>query len=566
MTSPYADRVKETTFSTGTGPVTLNGAVAGFQSFNAAFGVGPTVSYCLSQEAYGGVQWEVGQGHLSASNVLVRDTVLASSAAGALVTLSGPQYDVFCTLPAGSALTPAQAAAVAGGGMYMPGGQTVVAIGDSLQGNGIGSSTPGFSTNGQSGLNWGCALLGGRLWMPVGVTNAWVSGAPDLINYCLATTGTTSADAITSQIGPAALLKAGWWSVQTGTNDLTLLAGDSAITICNRIRTICRTALAAAAKVALWTIVPRNDAQWTANNAVIVAAGSTIAKQKLKQMEVNTWIRRYAQETPGIVLIDPYNELVDPASATGDWLSAYTIDGTHWNYAGGFVGGQVFANAMTSFLKPDLQSSIGQLDVYDATNNVAGDFAVTKGLQGSGAASGTGMTGTWPTGWTVDMQAGTATCVGAVQARTDTVSPGLLANGRELSLAVSTAGAASQLRVYQATTGAVIPAGIPFYCEAQVSVSANTAAWAGPSLQMFFNSGSPASNCAGMFSDGTTLPVGATFDAVIRTPLMRSNVAAGGLMFTQMNLVNASAATMKIRRISIRCLDPAMPGLVLGAA
>ena len=462
-------------------------------------------------------------------------------------------------------LSAAQAAAVAGGGMYMPSGQTVLAIGDSLQGNGIGLAAPGFCTFPQSGINWGCALLGQRIWMPVGVTTAWSSGSPDLINYCLATTGTTSKDAINNQIGPAALLKAGWWSVQTGTNDLTLLAGDSAVTVCGRIRTICQSALAAGSKVALWTIVPRNDAQWTSNSATIVAAGSTIAKQKLKQMEINTWIRRYAQETPGIVLIDPYNELVDPSSATGNWLAAYTSDGTHWNGAGAFVGGQVFANAMTSFLKPDLQSTISQLDVYDATNNVAGDFALTKGFQGSTAASGTGMSGTWPTGWTVDMQAGSSTCVGAVQARTDTVSPGLPANGNELQLAVSTAAAASQLRAYQASTGAVVPAGIPFYCEAQVSVSANSAAWSGPSLQMFFNSGSPSANCAGMFSDGSTLPVGVTFDAVIRTPLMKSSVTAGGYMFTQMNLVNASAATMKIRRISIRCLDPAMPGLVLGS-
>ena len=36
-----ADRVKETSTTTGTGDVTLAGAASGFRTFNAAFGVGP---------------------------------------------------------------------------------------------------------------------------------------------------------------------------------------------------------------------------------------------------------------------------------------------------------------------------------------------------------------------------------------------------------------------------------------------------------------------------------------------------------------------------------------------
>lgn len=458
-----------------------------------------------------------------------------------------------------------EVAVVSGAWIPVPGGQTVCAIGDSLQAGGIGDSGAGLGYLVQSPLNWGCALLKQALWLPVGATTAWAGGVPNLLNYSLATTATTTQDAINSQIGPAASLRAHWWSVLSGTNDLTLQAGSTVAEIAARVRTICQAGLAAGAKVALWTIPPRNDAQWTAMNAGIVAAGSTIAAQKLKHMGLNTWIRRYANETPGIVLIDPYNELVDAASANGEWLSSYTSDGTHWNGTGCYVAGQVFATAMRPFMKPQILSTVSQLDVYSASSNVAGDFAVTKGLQGSGAASGTGMTGTWPTGWTVDMQAGSSTCVGTVQARTDSVSTGVLANGRELQLAVSTAGAASQLRAYQATTGATIPANTPFYAEVEVSVSANSAAWQGPSLQMFFNAGTPAVNSMGMKSDASSLPVGALFDAVIRTPVMQSTAAAGGLLFTQMNLIASSAATMKIRRISIRCLDPAMPGLILGA-
>ncbi len=446
-----------------------------------------------------------------------------------------------------------------------PGGQLVVAIGDSLQGDGVTTGSLGFSTLAKSGINWGCALLKQALWMPVGVTSSYSSGAPDLVNYCLAASGSTAQDVIEDQLGPAQALKADWWSVQCGTNDLTLLAGSTVAQIAARLRTICETGLSSGSKIALWTIVPRNGAQWTAIESTITGAGSTIAKQKLKHMAVNNWIRRYAQETPGVVLIDPYHELVDPASAAGEWLAAYTADGTHWNGAGAFVAGQVFATAMRPFVKPVSLSSVSQLDIYDATDNISGDFAVTKGLQGSTAASGTGMSGTWPTGWTVGMASGAATCVGAVQARTDTVATGVLANGRELELAISTADADSRLRAYQAATGAVIPANTPFYAEAEVSVSANTAAWRGPLLQMFFNDGTPAIYSGALVPD-SSLPLGALFDAVIRTPVMQSTAAAGGLIFTHMDLIASSAVTMKIRRISIRAVDPALPGLLLGAA
>ncbi|MBK7515440.1 MAG: SGNH/GDSL hydrolase family protein [Betaproteobacteria bacterium] len=440
-----------------------------------------------------------------------------------------------------------------------PSGQLVVAIGDSLQGGGMGVAAMGFSTYNVSGLNWGCALLKQALWMPVGVTSAYSSGAPNLVNYCLAVSGTTTQDAIDDQVGPAQLLKAHWWSVQTGTNDLTLLAGSTVAQITARLRTICEAGLSSGARVALWTIVPCNSAAWTAVESTITGAGSTIAKQKLKHMAVNNWIRRYAQETPGVVLIDPYHELVDPASAAGEWLSAYTSDGTHCNGAGAFVAGQVFATAMRPFVKPVNLSSISQLDRYDATDNISGDFANSNGFQGG---DGTNP----PTGWTVGMQDGTATYTTATQARTDTVATGVPVNGRELQIAVSTASAASLLRAYQAATGTIIPANTPFYAEAEVSVSANSAAWCGPQLQMFFNDGTPAINSAGLYSDGSSLPVGALFDAVVRTPVMQSTAAAGGLIFTQMKMIASSAVTMKIRRISIRAIDPALPGLLLGAA
>ena len=94
---PYiADRVQETTTSTGTGPVTLAGAVSGYQSFAAGFGAGSrTVGYLIVS----GVNWEVGKGTFNGTTGLTRDTIRDSSNGDALITLSGTS-NVFCTASA----------------------------------------------------------------------------------------------------------------------------------------------------------------------------------------------------------------------------------------------------------------------------------------------------------------------------------------------------------------------------------------------------------------------------------------------------------------------------------
>lgn len=97
MALVLADRVRDTTTTTGTGAVTLSGSPpAGFQSF-AAIGNGNTTYYTIS----GGSQWEVGIGtYNSAGPSLNRDTVLASSNNGNLVNFSAGAKDVFVTYPA----------------------------------------------------------------------------------------------------------------------------------------------------------------------------------------------------------------------------------------------------------------------------------------------------------------------------------------------------------------------------------------------------------------------------------------------------------------------------------
>lgn len=93
-----ADRVQELTTTSGTGTLTLNGAVNGFQTFSNGIGNTNTTYYTIyDSTAY---VWEVGIGTVGAGT-LSRDTVLANSlGTTAKINLAGNQASVFCTYPA----------------------------------------------------------------------------------------------------------------------------------------------------------------------------------------------------------------------------------------------------------------------------------------------------------------------------------------------------------------------------------------------------------------------------------------------------------------------------------
>jgi hypothetical protein len=92
------DRVQETTTTTGTGTITLAGAVSGFQSFSV-IGNANTTYYAIVGQSTS--EWEVGIGtYTSSGTTLSRDTILASSNSGSAVNLSAGTKNVFVTYPA----------------------------------------------------------------------------------------------------------------------------------------------------------------------------------------------------------------------------------------------------------------------------------------------------------------------------------------------------------------------------------------------------------------------------------------------------------------------------------
>ena len=97
MALVLADRVRESSTTTGTGTITLAGASFGYQSF-AVVGDGNDTYYTIYDPTSG--DWEVGIGTYTASGTtLSRTTVLSSTNAGSLVSFGAGAKDVFVTYP-----------------------------------------------------------------------------------------------------------------------------------------------------------------------------------------------------------------------------------------------------------------------------------------------------------------------------------------------------------------------------------------------------------------------------------------------------------------------------------
>ena len=104
MALALADRVKETSTTTGTGTINLAGAVEGFQTFVAGVGNGNTTFYAIQDS--GGTAWEGGIGTITdaSPDTLARTTVISSTNSDNAISLSSGTHTVFGTYPAGKAV------------------------------------------------------------------------------------------------------------------------------------------------------------------------------------------------------------------------------------------------------------------------------------------------------------------------------------------------------------------------------------------------------------------------------------------------------------------------------
>ncbi len=97
------DRVKETTTTTGTGAISLGGAVTNFQAFSAVLSNGDTTYYAIVDTD--NTAFEVGLGtYASSGNTLTRTTVLESSNSGSAVNFGAGSKNIFIAYPAEKAV------------------------------------------------------------------------------------------------------------------------------------------------------------------------------------------------------------------------------------------------------------------------------------------------------------------------------------------------------------------------------------------------------------------------------------------------------------------------------
>tara|TARA_R100000951_G_scaffold115137_3_gene122266 strand:- start:295 stop:1368 length:1074 start_codon:yes stop_codon:yes gene_type:complete len=135
MALVVADRVKETTTTTGTGAITLAGATTNFVTFSSVLSDGDTTYYAIVDDA--NTDFEVGLGtYASSGNTLTRTTVLASTNSGSAVNLSAGSKEVFITYPADKSVN-----RDASGNVSVSGGVTATSFTGNVTGSVTGAVT-----------------------------------------------------------------------------------------------------------------------------------------------------------------------------------------------------------------------------------------------------------------------------------------------------------------------------------------------------------------------------------------------------------------------------------------
>jgi hypothetical protein len=204
-----ADRVKDTSTTTGTGNITVSGSAPfGYRTFSTVMSVADTFYYAIQGQST--AEWEIGVGTYASTNQFARTTVLASSASNSAVSFSSGTKNVFITLAAAktvqtdpSGTTPVagsipygtgtavsySSAGTAGqvltsGGTGVPTWTTVTGTG-TVTSVGVSGGTTGLTTSGGPVTTSGTITMAGTLAVAnggTGLTTTPANGALDIGN------------------------------------------------------------------------------------------------------------------------------------------------------------------------------------------------------------------------------------------------------------------------------------------------------------------------------------------------------------------------------------------------
>ena len=242
-----ADRVKDTSTTTGTGSITVSGASpTGYRTFSTVLGAGDTFYYCIQGQTT--AEWEVGVGTYTSANVFARTTVLASSNSGSAVLFSAGTKNVFITLaanktlqispsapptagsvPYGTGSTLAYSAAGTAGQVLTSGGSgsptwtTVTGTGTVTSVN-VSGGTTGLTASGGPVTTSGTITLAGTLAIANGGTNSTATPTAGTIPYGTGTALAYSAAGTAGQVLTSGGSGSPTWTTVTGTGTVTSVA------------------------------------------------------------------------------------------------------------------------------------------------------------------------------------------------------------------------------------------------------------------------------------------------------------------------------------------------------
>lgn len=213
MALVIADRVRETSTTTGTGTLTLDGAVTGFRTFSSAIGDTNTCYYTITL----GADYEIGVGTVGAGT-LARTTILKSSNSNNAVNFGAGTKDVFVTYAADKAVYKDASNNVNALGTISSGVWNGTEITVPYGGTGVATLTGIVKGNGQSAFS--AAVAGTDYVTPTGtetLTNKTLTN-PTVTNYVETPYTANSSTAITL-------------ALTNGTVQIITLTGNATITM-----------------------------------------------------------------------------------------------------------------------------------------------------------------------------------------------------------------------------------------------------------------------------------------------------------------------------------------------
>jgi hypothetical protein len=238
-----ADRVKDTSTTTGTGNITVSGSAPfGYRTFSTVMSVADTFYYAIQGQST--AEWEIGVGTYASTNQFARTTVLASSASGSAVSFSSGTKNVFITLAAARTLqlksgdTPTAGSIPYGDGSTLSyssvgtAGQVLVSGGSgsptwSSAGTGsvtsvaVSGGTTGLTTSGGPVTTSGTITLAGTLATTNGGTGGTATPTAGTIPYGTGTALAYSAAGTLGQVLTSGGAGAPTWATVTGTGTVT---------------------------------------------------------------------------------------------------------------------------------------------------------------------------------------------------------------------------------------------------------------------------------------------------------------------------------------------------------